>query len=576
MNSTTYAKMTEHKPVDILFRGVLDIKSKTKKVAFVDAFQILNDRYLGRMNVCNYFAVAENSVRVNELNIIALEELKNYHLVMKENYNIPENLVYSIPVTTRFLDNEQDFEILLSTLKKNGYKKGSIILAFYGVTLERLNDAARKRYTRLRRAGYKTAVAQFGEDFNSIDVFAGFTFDYLRCEARYFDATPNKKKLLAMLVRFCNANKIGLVMEGVDTSGQLARFKRAGVKFATGRALSELSRWVTNEFLYLPSPQAEKKDAYIAKLKKELDAKQRAEASELAELRKAAEEKVKSGKGEGVMPSAPRPELAKSPYWIRLEQQRNTARKSAEARIAAQLIVQNENEEKNRIISDMAAMRYQGDVQSALALTFAYENKAQYVSETNLADEVRKDEEGRAFVTGEESGVSAPVRPEFREEAPKKKVEADMEAHDRLLEEYRADGMFGGLKSSDGLGGIGVKIRIEKEDKSTPPIVGSYNEKCQWVDEDGNVFDGYFDANGKWIEYEKFEVATEGSYNEYAQWVDKDGVVYDGYFDESGRWIDYAYTDENGEIVDNGYFDDKIKKWVPFGYFDEDGGYHRF
>ena len=49
-----------------------------------------------------------------------------------------------------------------------------------------------------------------------------------------------------------------------------------------------------------------------------------------------------------------------------------------------------------------------------------------------------------------------------------------------------------------------------------------------------------------------------------------------GYFDEQGRWIDYTYTDQNGEIVDNGYFDDKIGKWVPYGYFAGDGTYHKF
>ena len=71
-------------------------------------------------------------------------------------------------------------------------------------------------------------------------------------------------------------------------------------------------------------------------------------------------------------------------------------------------------------------------------------------------------------------------------------------------------------------------------------------------------------------------MSKEGSYNENAQWVDKDGNVYDGYFDEEGRWIDYTYTDLNGEIVDNGYFDDKIGKWVPYGYFAGDGTYHKF
>ena len=127
-----------------------------------------------------------------------------------------------------------------------------------------------------------------------------------------------------------------------------------------------------------------------------------------------------------------------------------------------------------------------------------------------------------------------------------------------------------------GMQGFGVTLHIENKDKDEPELVGSYNDKGQWVDEDGNVFNGYFDVEGNWVEYEQFDVSKEGSYNENAQWVDKDGNVYDGYFDEEGRWIDYTYTDPNGEIVDNGYFDDTIGKWVPYGYFAGDGTYHKF
>ena len=128
MSSTTYAKRTHYKPIDFFYRSVVD--SKTQKVEFVDAFQILNDRYLGRMSVCNYFFIAENSVRINELNVIALDELKNYHLVMRENFLIPEKVTYSLPITTRFLEKDTEFEVLVASLKENGYKKGSLVISF--------------------------------------------------------------------------------------------------------------------------------------------------------------------------------------------------------------------------------------------------------------------------------------------------------------------------------------------------------------------------------------------------------------------------------------------------------------
>ena len=592
MNSTVYAKRTLYKPIDFFFRGVADSSTKNKMVVFVDAFQIMNDRYLGRMSVCNYFYIAESSVRINELNVIAFEELRNYDLVMRENFLIPD-VTYCLAVSTRFLDNDKDFDILLTLLKEYGYKKNNLIISFFVSSLVSLDEKGRARYNRLRKAGYKICASAYGEDYNSLDVFSEFNFDYLRCESQYFDATPNKKKVLAMLVNFCKANKIGFIMEGVDSPAQYARYKREGVKLMTGRAVSKLSRWVTNEFLGVKAPAGKEKEAYLKKLQKDLDAKKKAEDAELDSLRKAAIERAQAEDGSKVMPSAPRPELAKSPYQIRLEQQKLNAKKAAEERLEAQARLINQKPEDTReqdkkLITEMSRMRYEGDVQSALALSFASQKKSELGVDRKF-EEVEKVEEKpkkeraekkEIVVDEQENSVAAPIRPEtpsgFATPKKPKKIKADFEGEKKLFDEYKNDSMFGGLGMGTGMKGFGVTMHIQSKSEDEPDLVGKYNDNGQWVDEDGNVFNGYFDVDGNWVEYEQFDVSKEGHYNENAQWVDKDGNVYDGYFDEEGRWIDYTYTDQNGEIVDNGYFDDTIGKWVPFGYFAGDGTYHRF
>ena len=592
MNSTAYAKRTLYKPIDFFFRGVADSSTKNKMVVFVDAFQIMNDRYLGRMSVCNYFYIAESSVRINELNVIAFEELRNYDLVMRENFLIPD-VTYCLAVSTRFLDNDKDFDILLTLLKEYGYKKNNLIISFFVSSLVSLDEKGRVRYNRLRKAGYKICASAYGEDYNSLDVFSEFNFDYLRCESQYFDATPNKKKVLAMLVNFCKANKIGFIMEGVDSPAQYARYKREGVKLMTGRAVSKLSRWVTNEFLGVKAPAGKEKEAYLKKLQKDLDAKKKAEDAELDSLRKAAIERAQAEDGSKVMPSAPRPELAKSPYQIRLEQQKLNAKKAAEERLEAQARLINQKpddtrEQDKKLITEMSRMRYEGDVQSALALSFASQKKSELGVDRKF-EEVEKVEEKpkkeraekkEIVVDEQENSVAAPIRPEtpsgFATPKKPKKIKADFEGEKKLFDEYKNDSMFGGLGMGTGMKGFGVTMHIQSKSEDEPDLVGKYNDNGQWVDEDGNVFNGYFDVDGNWVEYEQFDVSKEGHYNENAQWVDKDGNVYDGYFDEEGRWIDYTYTDQNGEIVDNGYFDDTIGKWVPFGYFAGDGTYHRF
>lgn len=594
MNTTAYAKRTLYKPIDFFFRGVVDYATKSKKVVFVDAFQVLNDRYLGRMSVCNYFYIAENSVRINELNIIALEELRNYDLVMRENFLIPDNIVYCMPISVRFLDNDKDFDVLMQTLKDCGYKKTNLVISFFVSTLTKLDESGVARYNRLRKAGYKICASAFGEEYNSLDVFAQFNFDYLRCESAYFDASDKKKRVLAMLVNYCKANKVGFVMEGVDTPGQLARFKRDGVKIMTGRAVSKLSRWVTNEFLGLKDPTGKAKEEYLKKLQKVLDSKKKAEDAELEDLRKAAIERARATDGEKIMPSAPRPELAKSPYQVRLEQQKLNAKKATEQRLEAQakLVEQRpeDDEREKKLITEMSRMRYEGDVQSALALSFASQKKSELgidrtIEQTSdiegkkTAKETEVEKTVEEVVSQDENSVAAPVRPNAPTLTLKpkkhKKIKAEFDKEEKLLGEYKSDSMFGDLGMGTGMKGFGVTMHVKPKNEDEPELVGSYNDKSQWVDEDGNVFNGYFDVDGNWVEYEQFDVEAEGHYNENAQWVDKDGNVYDGYFDEQGRWIDYTYTDQNGEIVDNGYFDDKIGKWVPYGYFAGDGTYHK-
>lgn len=594
MNTTAYAKRTLYKPIDFFFRGVVDYATKSKKVVFVDAFQVLNDRYLGRMSVCNYFYIAENSVRINELNIIALEELRNYDLVMRENFLIPDNIVYCMPISVRFLDSDKDFDVLMQTLKDCGYKKTNLVISFFVSTLTKLDESGVARYNRLRKAGYKICASAFGEEYNSLDVFAQFNFDYLRCESAYFDASDKKKRVLAMLVNYCKANKVGFIMEGVDTPGQLARFKRDGVKIMTGRAVSKLSRWVTNEFLGLKDPTGKAKEEYLKKLQKVLDSKKKAEDAELEDLRKAAIERARATDGEKIMPSAPRPELAKSPYQVRLEQQKLNAKKATEQRLEAQakLVEQKheDNEREKKLITEMSRMRYEGDVQSALALSFASQKKSELgidrtieqtpdIEEKKTAKETEVEKSVEEVVSQDENSVAAPVRPNAPtltlKPKKQKKIKAEFDKEEKLLDEYKSDSMFGDLGMGTGMKGFGVTMHVKPKNEDEPELVGSYNDKSQWVDEDGNVFNGYFDVDGNWVEYEQFDVEAEGHYNENAQWVDKDGNVYDGYFDEQGRWIDYTYTDQNGEIVDNGYFDDKIGKWVPYGYFAGDGTYHK-
>lgn len=239
-------KKKARKKIDFRFRAVID---DTDKVEFVDVYQILNDVFLGKMNVMNYFFIAENSQRINELNFIAIHELANYQARIREKHAVEP--LYCLPLTTRFLDdNEELFGTLLNHIQGNGWKKGTIMFSFNASTLESIGpDVAEPWLKKLRKAGYKIVIDGFGEEYNSLDLFADFTFEYLRLSATYFDKTPQKANLLTMLLRFSKSNKFKIVLTDVKTKGQLNRYKKLGVKLMSGKAVSRMSRFVTKRFM---------------------------------------------------------------------------------------------------------------------------------------------------------------------------------------------------------------------------------------------------------------------------------------------------------------------------------------
>ena len=636
MISTTYAMRKGYKPIDFFYRSVVDVK--TKKVKFVDAFQILNDRYVGRMNVMNYFFIAENSVRINELNLIALDELKNYNQVMRENFYIPD-VVYSLPLTTRFLGSDRDLEILQATLREKGYKKGQLVIAFNANTLMALPKDAKIRYDRLRRMGYKTCVYGIGEEFNELDLFARYNFDYLRCEAVYFDATPAKKRLLAMLVKYCKANKMTIIMEGVDTPSQVTRFKKEGIMLYTGKAVAKLTRWVTRDILGLPGLKPEQREEYIKKLEAEkAEAKRKEElAKEKARLAQIDKAKKDAEAGRVIAPEQPKPELTKSPYQVRLEKQKAAAKRAEEIRAVkkaekAELFdVRKEDRDTKRerklyeeVASSYAkessmfgdpfggtlggvggfklnlgktAPKYKSKDAELIISEPEEEEVSSYESEKVLGegkavkeyvDEKKADAEDKAREEAEakakEERIKAKLAAREAREAKEKEEQENSTQEDAVenlvveeqpvIENEVVDNSVQETVEENNENIESVDNQEVQEEEDEPK--GHYNEKHQWVDENGNVYNGYWDENGNWVDYEEFDELEEGHYNDKGQWVAADGTVYNGYYDEQGRWIDYSYQNEDGEWVDNGYFDERIGKWVPYGYFDEEGVWHNF
>ncbi|MDD4839815.1 MAG: EAL domain-containing protein [Clostridia bacterium] len=556
MTLTLAEKRQGRRPIDFYFRAVADAKSG--KVAFVDAFQVLNDIYLGRMNVVNYFFIAESSIRINELNLISLVELKEFKKFMRDTNFIP-NVCYNIPLTTRFLQNEKDFSILQDTLHESGFKKGDLVLTFNSSSLVKDGDIAeaKKRVERLRRMGYKIGISGFGAEFNSLDIFAEYNFNQIRVEASYFDSTAPKKKLLQMLIRFCKSNKIDFIVEGVDTPPQLKRFKESGAKYVTGKTICKLNKWVSREMLKLPELTEEE----IAEWRKKIEAEKKVDERKaaLAETRSridAAKAMTEMGTAGKLTANAPsKPAGYKSPYQARLEQQRLMAKKAAQTQVDKKALAEKKKLAERKAAQEKAKLEALGGWGlTGLSGNTPMRNSDADDNGINLNGNDNTDIENQEIELVAENLELTNTNEVETTSKNGEKSSSDiisMTGEDGTVFEFEEFSPEDELTDED-------KIKAENESVKAQPDEQLENE----VEDDETDNTEMYDLTGE---------MPQGSYNEEGQWVDADGNVYNGYFDEEGRWIDYGFYGADGQWLDNGYYDEKQQKWIPFGYFDEKG-----
>ncbi len=628
MSETTQTKKFR-RPIDFYFRSVVDCKKD--KVVFVDAFQVLNDLFLGRLNVINYFFIAENSVRINELNLIALNELAIYKKLIRETAYV-SGVVFNLPITTRFLKNENDFAILQNAIRENGFKKNELIMTFDSASLvnDCNNSDCKKRIDRLRKMGIKIAVNGFGSDFNALDIFSDFNFAQLRAEASYFDSTPQKKKMLSMIAKFCNANKIEFVMEGVDSSAQLKRFVANGVKLNTGKSVCKLNKWLSREMLKMPELTAEEKQLWDSKIEKEkkLFAKKLAE-KELDEKQSESQRIVDMVASNKLMSKN-----SKSPYMSQIRSAQKVSEKayfaSKEKEKMSSSTLKRENKLQESSKPDVSTIQPQknngGDWglsglagnQNGIAGLGGSGTKLKGLNKFKDANQNQEQQkvqhkQNQTVTNSNEEIESKQIDENFVEEQSTKLQDSDFEKAlagfslgfgkkeekqlDQTIVEKKQSELNSDVQSqlnvvvtqldqtnveeqshlnSDEQSQTKVEeTQLNQTNFEEKPELNS-NDQSQTKVEETQLDQPHLnsdDQSQKSISNEKAKFRHGENYNDQGQYVDEDGTVYNGYFDEQDRWIDYGFEDENGEFVDNGYFDSKTEKWIPYGYFDDDGNW---
>ncbi len=229
---TINAAVAQSDPIIYFYNVALN---KDGTVRLFNVFQVLQDRFVGKMIPQLWTAVAEASDRVLELNeanlIEQLEVCKEY-----------PSYQFVISVSTRFFTKPAVLEKLLGHITE---PITNLVMAFDSVSLQNLGAAAKTGLAQIKEKGVKVLLDN--TEKVSMTTLSELEFDYIRIDSRYYELGNFKAEgFLRLLTGFAHEQGIPTIATFCDNEDMAEYMFYMGVDAVQGNAVSRPMRTVPN------------------------------------------------------------------------------------------------------------------------------------------------------------------------------------------------------------------------------------------------------------------------------------------------------------------------------------------
>ena len=219
------------------------------EVQYLNVQQVLNDKFLGKMIPQEYFAIAEGSNRIEELNFIGLET------VVKDCNEHPE-LRFALKISCRLLLKQ---ETLTKLVDKMHTEHNNLILAFDCAMLEALGFAGISAINALKSQGALIMIDN--AECASMRVLTEYEFDYLRLDARYYNGDSTKRLAhLDMITGYAKVQNILTTSINCEHKEEARILLDHGVNMIQGDAVARPMRLINLAITNLKPIQKVKKN----------------------------------------------------------------------------------------------------------------------------------------------------------------------------------------------------------------------------------------------------------------------------------------------------------------------------
>jgi EAL domain-containing protein (putative c-di-GMP-specific phosphodiesterase class I) len=217
------------------YQPIIDLETEAP-VGF-EALLRWNHREHGVITPDTFIPIAEETGLILPIGTWVLQETLRQVQQWRQEVPGAEKLSAAVNISGRQLVAKDFPDIVEAAILASGIDPAAVHLEITETVLMDEPDLPRETLQRLRRVGVGLSIDDFGTGYSSLSYLKWLSARTLKIDRTFIEGLgidSHGRTVIELVLGMAKSLKLGVIAEGVETSGQLTELRRLGVRLAQG------------------------------------------------------------------------------------------------------------------------------------------------------------------------------------------------------------------------------------------------------------------------------------------------------------------------------------------------------
>ena len=224
----------------VSYQPIVDIR--TNRVCSMESLARWQHPERGTISPARFIPIAEETGSMASIDRIIVERTCEAFRGWLDNSIVPANHRVNVNLSSAQLERVDSIPFLVKTIEKFGIKSSQVVIEILESHLLEDTGQASQNIHQLSELGFEIVIDDFGTGYSSLSYLAKYPINGLKIDRAFVrdsEEKPENRELIRSIVAMAAALNVKVVVEGVETIGQLKLVSDLGCHLIQGYLFAE-------------------------------------------------------------------------------------------------------------------------------------------------------------------------------------------------------------------------------------------------------------------------------------------------------------------------------------------------